>query len=149
MRVTWKEALIGIVIAAFIGTMVIPALAADRQGRAKIAAVDDGRKLVWDTLATVTNSGVLEKANGITTEVIVYFTNSSSESVDIWIQHAKAEVADGGVFVNATTVAMVFDPSNSDTYSFAGNLRLSPFVRIHTEDADITSNNVTVEVVAW
>lgn len=144
-----REWSIVFVIAAFIGGFVLPAMAADRQGRAKIAAEDDGRILTWDALTAISNSGVLEKANGITTHMIVAFTNSGAGAVDIWIQHAQAQEADGGVFVNATSSAITFNSVDSDTYVDVSSTTLLPFVRVHTEDSDITSNNTQVNLWAW
>jgi len=130
--------------------MIAPAMAADRQGRCKAANINDCRNLTFDTLATVTNSGVLGKANGITTNVIIAFTNTSSETVDIFIQHAQAQEVDGGGVSNAGSTAIGFNPGNSDDYVFVStNMVLLPFVRIHTEDSDITSNNVQVNMWAW
>ncbi len=142
-------AVLTIMLGIGLGLGVDGAGAADGQGKIKIAAEDDGRILTWDTLATATNSGVLEKTNGITTQMIIVFTNSGTATVDLWPQHALAEVADGGVFVNAVSTAIVFNPSDSDSYTYAGNVKLNPFVRIHTEDSDITTNNVDVTLIAW
>jgi len=145
--------LICIVLTIMLGMMggmgVDSVRAADGQGRARVAADDDGRKLSFDALTAVSNSGVLEKKNGITTRMIVAFTNSGNGEVDIWIQHAQAQEVDGGVFVNATSSAITFDSEDNDTYVDASSTTLLPFVRAHTEDSDITTNNTQVNVWAW
>lgn len=144
-----KEWGIVFIVAMLVGVFVLPAMAADRQGRCRAANKDDCRVLTFDTLSAVTNSGVLEKTNGITTEFAIAFTNSAEDVVSIWIQHAQAQEADGGVFSNAVSTAIVFDPADPTDYVFVGKLTLLPFVRVHTEDSDITSNNLDIIIWVW
>ena len=107
----------------------------------------EGQLLEFATLSTVNNTPAKCKKDsaGVTREMLVSLTNSGAGTVDIWVQHGLTEL---GAFANVIATAFSYDPS-ADAFYFESNVKLFQCVRIHTEDSDITTNNVTAEVWAW
>ena len=152
MKVTLKEAIIGIAIAAFIGIMVIPALAADGQGSCKAANKNDCIRMVWDTVTAPSNTTGIEKKNGVTLNVLAVFVNAGSASVDAWLQHADKIENDScttATFANAISSAITIDPGDSDSFIHQASITLLPCVRWHVRDVDIISNDITFITWMW
>lgn len=76
--------------------------------------------------------------NGETSVLRVSFTNTGPAVVDIWIQDAE-KAADGtpGAFANVITTAIVFTPSDTDSFRWAGNIHGGPCWRVRSADTDL------------
>ena len=138
-----KEWGIVFVIAMLLGGMVGTALA-DNSGDIQVTP-DAGRAMVWNAMTAISNTDGIFNKKGISEHAFVLFSNSSSEIVDMWLQHSPDNVT----FANAISTAIVFNPADSDSFIWQGDIDLLPYLRWHTEDSDITANNVTATTWAW